>query len=50
MFPSRRRLGANSVGWLQGEIEEWLRTRDAVRPQRGLPEPTGEGERGHHDG
>ena len=27
LFPSRLRLGPNRVGWLQSEIEDWLRSR-----------------------
>ncbi len=26
-FPPRRRLGRNSIGWLQGEIEAWMKSR-----------------------
>lgn len=26
-FPKRRRLGANSIGWLESEVLEWLATR-----------------------
>jgi prophage regulatory protein len=29
-FPSRRQLGRNSVGWLEDEIEEWIRSREVV--------------------
>ena len=25
-FPRRRRLGENSVGWLESEVDEWLRS------------------------
>ena len=27
LFPKRLRLGPNRVGWLQSEIEDWLRSR-----------------------
>ena len=27
LFPSRLRLGPNRVGWLQSEVEDWLRAR-----------------------
>ncbi|MNJ24162.1 Prophage CP4-57 regulatory protein (AlpA) [compost metagenome] len=27
-FPRQRRLGASSVGWLQSEIQEWIRQRE----------------------
>ncbi|MEO8313384.1 MAG: AlpA family phage regulatory protein [Pseudomonadota bacterium] len=30
LFPRRRQLGSNSVGWLDDEIHEWLRSRPAV--------------------
>ncbi len=23
-FPSRRRLGTNSVGWIEAEVDEWI--------------------------
>lgn len=26
-FPKRVRLGPNSVGWLEEELEEWIRSR-----------------------
>jgi prophage regulatory protein len=29
-FQSRRQLGRNSVGWLEDEIEEWIRSREVV--------------------
>lgn len=28
-FPARRRIGPNSVGWLESEVVEWMRTRAA---------------------
>jgi prophage regulatory protein len=30
-FPTRLRLGKNSVGWLQSEIDEWIATRSRGR-------------------
>jgi prophage regulatory protein len=27
MFPRRRQLGGNSVGWVEAEIQEWLERR-----------------------
>lgn len=30
-FPSRIHLGANSVGWLASEIEQWILSRAAQR-------------------
>ncbi len=29
-FPARRRLGPNSVGWVEAEVLAWLRSRDRV--------------------
>lgn len=29
-FPRRRRLGANSVGWLLHEVLDWAESRDVV--------------------
>jgi prophage regulatory protein len=29
-FPRRRRLSTNSVGWLEHEVQEWIRQRVAV--------------------
>ena len=26
LFPKRRRLGPNSVGWMESEVNEWLRS------------------------
>ena len=26
-FPSRRRISANAVAWLESEVQDWLRTR-----------------------
>lgn len=31
MFPKRRRLSSQAVGWLASEVEEWLLTRNEVR-------------------
>lgn len=30
-FPKRIALGANSVGWLESEIDEWIKARAAER-------------------
>jgi prophage regulatory protein len=27
LFPKRLRLGPNSVGWLEEELDEWIRVR-----------------------
>ena len=40
-FPARYRLGANSVGWLAAEVEEWMRqprSRNLVRSYRREPD------------
>lgn len=29
-FPQRRRLGPNSVGWVAGEVEEWVLSREQI--------------------
>jgi prophage regulatory protein len=31
-FPARRQLGANSVAWVDEEINEWLRSRPQCGP------------------
>ena len=31
-FRARRRLGANAVGWLEDEVDEWLASRPRVVP------------------
>src|SRR5438067_2567692 len=39
-FPTRRVLTANTVGWLAGEVEEWIVTRSSrpsARPWKGSP-------------
>lgn len=28
-FPKRKRIGKNSVGWLESEIDEWIASRAA---------------------
>lgn len=30
LFPARRRLGPNAVGWLENEIDEWISSRERV--------------------
>ena len=32
-FPPRRKLGPKAVGWLDDEIEEWIRSRAPVQAQ-----------------
>jgi prophage regulatory protein len=31
-FPRRRRLGANSVGWLEEEVSAWIQGRPIAEP------------------
>jgi prophage regulatory protein len=33
-FPARRRIGPNSVGWLEHEVTEWIKSRSVVRSTR----------------
>ena len=30
LFPQPRRLGPNTIGWLESEVQEWLSSRPAV--------------------
>jgi prophage regulatory protein len=39
LFPRRIRLGANRVGWLEHEIDEWLAARAAERDSAPPAEP-----------
>ncbi len=32
LFPARRRLGPNSVAYLESEIDEWVAGRPTLRP------------------
>jgi prophage regulatory protein len=34
-FPKRIKIGIRAVGWLQAEVQAWLRTR--IQFSRGLP-------------
>lgn len=36
-FPRRIKLGPNSVGWLESEIEDWIAARVAERDKARLP-------------
>jgi predicted DNA-binding transcriptional regulator AlpA len=36
LFPKPRRLGPNSIGFLESEFEEWLASRPAVGEPRDL--------------
>ena len=31
IFPLRRKLSANAVGWIEAEVEAWIASRDPVR-------------------
>lgn len=31
-FPPRVRLGANRVGWLEAEVQEWIAAKASERP------------------
>ena len=31
VFPPRRRIGANSVGWVEQEVDRWIEGRPLVR-------------------
>lgn len=33
LVPRKRRLGPNTVGWLESEIEAWFATTAAVAPE-----------------
>ena len=33
-FPSRRKLGDGAVGWIEEEVEEWIRSRPKVNGQK----------------
>ena len=33
-FPLRRRLGRNSVGWIEREVDEWCDGRPELSPHR----------------
>jgi prophage regulatory protein len=35
LFPKRRKLGPNRVGWVEAEVEAWLRAK--ARLGRGTP-------------
>jgi prophage regulatory protein len=36
-FPQPIRLGGNSVGWIESEVERWIRERAEARYLRDLP-------------
>ena len=36
-FPRRVKIGARAVGWIEGEVEEWLAQR--VERSRSVPNP-----------
>jgi len=33
-FPKRRRLGRNSIGWIEEEIHAWIQARPTADPGR----------------
>jgi prophage regulatory protein len=33
-FPPRRRLGVNSVAWLEGDVDAWISSRPAIPATR----------------
>jgi len=33
-FPKRRRLGRNSIGWIEEEIHAWIQARPMADPRR----------------
>ena len=33
-FPKRRQIGPNSVGWLESEVEDWIKTRPISPPKQ----------------
>ena len=35
LFPARRNLSANIVGWIRAEVEEWLESRSPVSISKG---------------
>ena len=37
-FPMRRKISANSVGWLKSEIEAWVHTREQVESDQSFGE------------
>jgi prophage regulatory protein len=34
LFPNRRRLGPNAVGWLEEEVDEWCNMRSPAQQER----------------
>jgi predicted DNA-binding transcriptional regulator AlpA len=36
-FPRRVKIGVRTVGWIEGEVEEWLTQR--VERSRSVPDP-----------
>jgi prophage regulatory protein len=35
-FPARRRVGPNVVGWVEADVEEWIKSRERV-PAKAAP-------------
>ncbi|MBM7072410.1 AlpA family transcriptional regulator [Shewanella sp. 202IG2-18] len=32
-FPANKRIGGNSVAWLESDIVEWIKSRDVYKPK-----------------
>ena len=43
VFPRRIQLTARSVGWIEGEVSDWLSTRDRVLLRESIGESAGRG-------
>ena len=41
-FPRRVKLGPNSVGWIESEIERWIESRIAERDAASVPKEAAE--------
>lgn len=33
-FPSRRKIGENSVAWLKEEVEKWIKSRKSLKRKK----------------
>jgi prophage regulatory protein len=36
LFPARKQLGLNSVGWLESDIKQWLENLPSVKHHKGV--------------
>lgn len=34
-FPSRRQISSGRIGWLEEEVDEWIKSRPKVNPDNG---------------